>query len=429
MLILVALVVSCSSSPHSDGDSAATDADTDADTDCDSDSDTETGSDSDTAPTGWSWMNTPLNVMGEFTQIAGRGVDDFLATGLFASPSEVSPFFVYDGVDVDLDTPLPGTWLSGTGVCVSPSGTYHLATLADGFPGDQPHFFSAQDSAWEEVSLPGGLCAGGDWWPAGAFIESGRHLTCLEPEGFAALLTCAIDPPPQLIEFHLLVHDGQGWETSILLSVSGCAVPSSALWGESADDLFVFITQEETPGYRFDGAVLTPMTPPYGYCTNNGGGGVVAMAASGTSQGADPGYWAIGTNICDAFDPSGYRGFLWRSSDGLTWTEVEVPVTTPIECQEFFLDLWVSDKDEVFVVGYRYCPPQAEGDGDALPLLLRFDGEEWEEIEIPQHPLSAGETRARLERIWGVGGEIFIGAAVKLVPNWYTPGILRYLPE
>jgi hypothetical protein len=125
-------------------------------------------------------------------------------------------------------------------------------------------------------------------------------------------------------------------------------------------------------------------------------------------------------------DPGRYRGFVWRSPDGMVWTDVEVPhPADPGICNEYFHDLWISDQGEVLIVGV--CS-HGDGSEEPLPLLLRFDGEEWEEIEVPPHPLAVGEARGELQRIWGTGGVIFVAAVMQLAGH-DIPVLLRYQPE
>lgn len=428
MLALLSLAAGCSSNRSGDRPAAG---DADADSDTDSDADTETGSDSDSAPAGWHWMATAVNLAGEFTQIAGRGTDDFLATGFFPSFFASPAFIRYDGTSFTGGTPATASG-AGTGVCASSDGGYLMATF-DSF--SRPRFFSTQDTwTWSEIELPLDVCLAGNWWPAGVFATSGRNLTCLQPEGFAALLTCTVpaqDQQPQMINFYLLVQEGQGWEIHLPLSVPGCSVPYSVLAGGSADDLFMFFSRGETPGYHFNGFELTSITMPPGswFPEGEAGGGVMAMAGSRASQPTDPGLWVTGIYREDGMDSWRWRGFVWRSPDGLTWTDVPVPFDLPSECDETFLDLWLSEKGEVFVVGHWYCSTPDSEDHWSIPRLLRFDGEEWEEIEIPPHPLSAGETRGQLDRIWGMDGEIFVGASLDLVMSGNAPSILHYQPE
>jgi hypothetical protein len=128
-------------------------------------------------------------------------------------------------------------------------------------------------------------------------------------------------------------------------------------------------------------------------------------------------------------DPGRYRGFVWRSPDGMVWTDVEVPhPADPSMYVEYFHDLWISDQGEVLIVGVRFDCSLDDECPTMLPLLLRFDGEDWEEIEVPQHPLFDGEARGDLQRIWGTGGVIFIAAVMQLAGH-DIPVLLRYQPD
>jgi hypothetical protein len=222
-----------------------------------------------------------------------------------------------------------------------------------------------------------------------------------------------------------MIYDGQDWTVPFSFATDTVDL-IGAVWGQAADDLFLFFAG--TPavlGYHFDGAGLTAVTPPPGTWFFWADGGVKAMAGSRASQGTEIGYWVTGTYFDESLDPGRYRGFVWRSPDGMAWTDVEVPhPADPSTCNEYFHDLWISDQGEVLVVGV--CS-HGDGSEEALPHLLRFDGAEWEEIEIPPHPLSVGDARGELQRIWGTGGEIFVAAVVD-VSGSQLPSILHYQP-
>jgi hypothetical protein len=293
--------------------------------------------------------------------------------------------------------------------------------------GNSPHtprFFSQQADWWEETEQTVGLCTDGSWIPYLSSDLSARSVSCLEPEGFAALVACEAQGETVI---YLLIHDGQGWTVPYAHTTNADGFPHPGLWGQSADDLFFFVAETDAPGYHFDGAEMTPITPPSGNWFFNADGGIKSMDGSRVSEGMELGYWVAGTYSPNQVAPFPMRGFVWRSPDGLTWTDVEVPHPDSEECSEYFNDLWLSNQDEVFVVGVRHCPVQNENHYESLPVLLRFDGMEWEEIEVPQHPLLTGAARGDLQRIWGTGGVVFI-AAVMQAAGHEIPVLLRYQP-
>jgi hypothetical protein len=423
------LAAGCSSNPRRGDDIDTNDTETSKDTETGTENDTGSETDSETATdeAGWSWLETPSDIVyGEFTDIEGRAADDVLATGSFlAYPWQ--PAMAYDGWSVDLFSPDSGSALEGTGVCVSESGVLYLGTTSHDLP-RVPRFFSQQDNVWDEVVFDSDLCAGGSWFAPFGMGLSGRSITCLETAGFAALVSCYLPPqgpPPGETFIHLVINDGQDWTTPYSFSTTSDSFPIAALWGQAADDLFFFVAEPDAPGYHFDGVEMTPVTSPPGSWFFSGDGGVKAMAGTRASQGKELGYWVTGTYADEEADPWRYRGFVWRSPDGLAWTDVEVPhPADPSACNEYFHDLWISDQNEVFVVG---ACSYGDGSEEPLPLMLRFDGEVWEEIEVPQHPLLTGEARGDLQRIWGTGGVIFVAAIMNLAGH-DTPVLLRYQP-
>jgi hypothetical protein len=378
----------------------------------------------------WSWFVPPLDHFGWFSDLSGRAPDDVIATGYFPTTFLVfDPFIVFNGQSAHYSYPAGYPDLQGTGICASGSGAFHLGAIA-GNPPHTPRFFSQQADWWEEIGPPAALCTDGSWLPYLSSDLSARSISCLEPEGFAALAACYVPPegpPPGETVIYLLIHEGEGWTVPYAHTTNADGFPSPGLWGQSADDLFVFVAETNAPGYHFDGVGMTPITPPPGNWFFNADGGIKAMDGSRESEGKELGYWLAGTYSPNEVGPFPMRGFVWRSPDGMVWNDVEVPPPDSSECSEYFNDLWISNQDEVFVVGVRFCPAQNENGSENLPTLLRFDGEVWEEITVPQHPLLTGEARGDLQRIWGTDGAIFVAAVMQLAGH-DIPSLLRYQP-
>jgi hypothetical protein len=241
-------------------------------------------------------------------------------------------------------------------------------------------------------------------------------MTCLVPSGMAVATTDSASS-------YLSEYDAAEWTLlagpDLLDGVSGNLY---MVWGRTPDDLSLFFTDntDTIPGYHFDGESLTQMDLP---CSEDDCTGNHVTAIDGAEEHGH-GFYIAGNR-----SEGTHSGFVWHSEDGIHWTEIEVPhPPDPESYDEYFHDVWISDQGEVYVVGVRVYPdPDSEGNNFIYPALLRFDGEEWAEVEAPPHPES-DDGEAEFYGVWGMDGEVFtVGCYIKWGGQHFA--ILHYGPE
>lgn len=420
---IACLMGSCTSSHRtshdpdasSDGTDTATSSETDDDTGADTDTDTGT----DTAPNGWHWEDLPEEIdWGVLHDITGRDAGDVVAVGWMHLPYGQGDRQIlrFAGDAWQLDPYEAETFSIMGKACLSGGDTYYLAPHV---PNPDLLILTGIDDSWATVPPP-------DLCPEGFNVASGSvasYMTCLETPGFTVAFYCEI-PGPSDDPLYLVANDGTDW--TIVLgpeSLSDTGIGPFFVWGQAVDDLVLFECDGTfTPGYHFNGVALTPMTAAVPAPCDIEHSGIRGM------DGDDEhgyGYYAVGAAVPE--DASELQGLVWHSENEIDWVDDPVPhPPDPETYWELLEDVWISDGGEVYVVGERYFYDDYPN-GHPFAVLLRFNGEEWEDLEVPPHPDSdLGE--AGLYGVWGTGGEVF-AAGYYLLWGAYHPAILHYVPE
>jgi hypothetical protein len=189
--------------------------------------------------------------------------------------------------------------------------------------------------------------------------------------------------------------------------------------GFSPSEIYLFGSDYPGGGLRgvlFDGQGATDLDLP---ASPN-------QTIHGLNGDPEHGYWAVGL---DEYSHQPGIGLVLRSTDMKSWEEVEVPhPEIDTHDGESFRDVWVTEKGDVYVIGYR----MEEDPSFVNPVLLHLDGQDWtdESEALPDAIPTWYEDwdeygGAHLKAIWGEGGELFVAAQV-CIGGTYNPGVLRY---